>query len=215
MRRGLVLAIAGIAVLLWIEQGLGVSYVWKTAAKIGLFLVLPLLVFRGEARRAVRFRETDPKRLKTAILLGAGVMAVIFGAFIGLRAFIDTDALVGDLADRVGVTGAVYPFVALYILLGNSLLEEFFFRGILPAQFRSRPRLGLIIPPLLFAVYHVAIFLPWFSLPILLLAVLGLAAGGVLFQLVNGRGGTILPSWTIHMAADLAILIIGAYLIYS
>ncbi|WP_052455684.1 CPBP family intramembrane glutamic endopeptidase [Bhargavaea cecembensis] len=215
MRRGLVLVIAGIAVLLWIEQGLGVSYVWKTAAKIGLFLVLPLLVFRGEARHAVRFRETDPKRLKTAILLGAGVMAVVFGSFIALRAFIDTDALVGDLADRVGVTGTVYPFVALYILLGNSLLEEFFFRGILPAQFRGRPRLGLIIPPLLFAVYHVAIFLPWFSLPILLLAVLGLAAGGVLFQLVNGRGGTILPSWTIHMAADLAILIIGAYLIYS
>ncbi|MET3575543.1 CPBP family intramembrane glutamic endopeptidase [Bhargavaea ullalensis] len=215
MRRGLILAVAGIAVLLWIEQGLGVPYLWKTAAKAALFLALPLLVFRKDARLFMKFSRTDPGRLKRALFVGAGVMAAVFAAFFLLRPFIDADALVGDLAGRAGVTGAVYPFVALYILFGNSLLEEFFFRGVLPAQFRDRPRLGLIVPPLLFAVYHVSIFLAWFSLPILLLAVAGLAAGGIIFQLANGRVGTILPSWIIHMAADLAVLIIGAILIYK
>lgn len=142
-------------------------------------------------------------------------MAALFSAYFLLSGWIDAEALTEDLAGRVGVTGGVYPFIALYILFGNSLLEEFFFRGVLPAQFRGYPRLGLTIPPLLFAVYHIAIFLPWFDLPILLLAVAGLWAGGVIFQLVNGRDGTILPSWIIHMAADLAILIIGAMMIYG
>ncbi|KZE36902.1 hypothetical protein AV656_14080 [Bhargavaea cecembensis] len=215
MKRGLIIALAGIMILLWVEQGLSVSYGWKTLAKIVLFLIIPLLVFRGEVRRFIAFRRTEPRRVRIALWTGAGVIAVILAAYLLLSSLIDAEALTGDLAGRVGVTGAVYPFIALYILFGNSLLEEFFFRGVLPAQFRSRPRLALTVPPLLFAVYHVAIFLPWFDLPILLLAVAGLWAGGVIFQLANGPDGTILPSWIIHMAADLAILVIGAVMIYG
>lgn len=215
MKRGLFIALAGIMLLLWIEQGLAVSYGWKTLAKILLFLAIPLLVFRGEARQFMAFRRTDRRRVRIALWTGSGVMAVIFVAYLLLSRFIDAEALTEDLAGRVGVTGAVYPFIAIYILFGNSLLEEFFFRGVLPAQFKGHSKLGLTIPPLLFAVYHVAIFLPWFDLLILLLAVAGLWAGGVIFQLANGRDGTILPSWIIHMAADLAILIIGAVMIYG
>lgn len=215
MKRGLFIALAGIMLLLWIEQGLAVSYGWKTLAKILLFLVIPLLVFRGEVRQLMAFRETDRRRIRIALWAGAGMMAVIFVAYLLLSRFIDAEALTEDLAGRVGVTGAVYPFIALYILFGNSLIEEFFFRGVLPAQFRRRPGLALTVPPLLFAVYHIAIFLPWFDLPILLLAVAGLWAGGVIFQLANGTNGTILPSWIIHMAADLAILVIGAVMIYG
>ncbi|MCW1928710.1 CPBP family intramembrane glutamic endopeptidase [Bhargavaea beijingensis] len=215
MKRGLFIALTGIAVLLWVEQGLAVSYGWKTLAKIVLFLAVPLFVFRGEVRRFMAFRQTVARRIRIALWTGAGVMAALFSAYFLLSGWIDAEALTEDLAGRVGVTGGVYPFIALYILFGNSLLEEFFFRGVLPAQFRGYPRLGLTIPPLLFAVYHIAIFLPWFDLPILLLAVAGLWAGGVIFQLVNGRDGTILPSWIIHMAADLAILIIGAMMIYG
>ncbi|SDD94721.1 CAAX protease self-immunity [Bhargavaea beijingensis] len=215
MKRGLFIALTGIAVLLWVEQGLAVSYGWKTLAKIVLFLAVPLFVFRGEVRRFMAFRQTVSRRIRIALWTGAGVMAALFSAYFLLSGWIDAEALTEDLAGRVGVTGGVYPFIALYILFGNSLLEEFFFRGVLPAQFRGYPRLGLTIPPLLFAVYHIAIFLPWFDLPILLLAVAGLWAGGVIFQLVNGRDGTILPSWIIHMAADLAILIIGAMMIYG
>lgn len=43
MKRGLFIALTGIAVLLWVEQGLAVSYGWKTLAKIVLFLAVPLL----------------------------------------------------------------------------------------------------------------------------------------------------------------------------
>jgi len=215
MKRGLFITLAGIIVLLWVEQVLAVPYGWKTLAKILLFLVIPLLVFPGEVRQFMAFRKTEPRQIRIALRAGAGVMATIFAAYLLLSRLIDEEALTGDLAGRVGVTGVVYPFVALYILFGNSLLEEFFFRGVLPAQFRGHPRAGLTIPPLLFAVYHIAIFLPWFDLPILLLAVAGLWAGGVIFQLANGRDGTILPSWVIHMAADLAILMIGAFMIYG
>lgn len=139
-------------------------------------------------------------------------MATIIGAFLFFQDLIDITSLRDDLLQS-GITPAVFPFIALYILLGNSIIEEFFFRGLLPHLF-GRGAMRFILPPFFFAIYHIAIFLPWFTLPILLLAVGGLWTGGLIFQIANEKSHTILPSWIIHMFADLGILLIGVYIIY-
>ncbi|MCG3086637.1 CPBP family intramembrane glutamic endopeptidase [Sporosarcina cyprini] len=198
--------------LLWIEQGIGVTYIWKTVAKVMLFLLIPLILFKATRFPFLRLRQTDPTSIKRAIFAGFAVMGSIIGAFLLLRTHIDLNALKMDLADS-GITPLVFPAIALYILLGNSLLEEFFFRGLLPDLF-GQSKLRLLLPPFFFAIYHVAIFLPWFTAPILLLAIGGLWTGGFIFQLANEKSGTILPSWIIHMSADLGILLIGVYLLY-
>ena len=214
MKKGFVflLSIISIAILLWIEQGLAVSYVVKTIAKTVLFLGVPLVLFRKKGFSFLLFRRTDQKSLVFSIITGITVMSTIVIAFVLLRPFIDIDSLLAELGS-IGVTSTVFPFVALYILLGNSLLEEFFFRGLLPSSF-SHSLYRLLIPSFLFAIYHVSIFLMWFTLPILALAIAGLWIGGIIFQLANLRSGTILPSWTIHMFADLGVLIIGVYVFY-
>ena len=211
--KGLILALLSIVFLLWIEQGLEVSYIWKTMAKVVLFLVIPLILFQKTKLTFLEIKKTDRTSLRIALLSGLAIMFVIIAAFILLMPTIDIDALLLDLIERAGVTASVFPFVAVYILFGNSLLEEFFFRGLLPSFFKIK-FLRLIIPSLLFAVYHVAIFLPWFNLPILFLAVVGLWVGGFIFQLVNERSGTIFPSWIIHMFADVGVLLVGVYIFY-
>jgi len=190
-----------------------VSYGWKTAAKVVLFLLVPYLLFRKRGFSFLQFNQADRPTVRIAIIVGLSITILIISAFAIVRQFIDTDSLIVDLQTRVGVTGAVYPFVALYILFGNSFLEEFFFRGFLVSAFHGT-KLKWILPPLFFAVYHVAIFLPWFTWPVLLLALAGLWVGGYIFQWINEKSGTILPSWIIHMFADLGILLVGAYLFY-
>lgn len=139
-------------------------------------------------------------------------MGLIIGAFLLLQQHIDIGSLLDDLLQS-GITPEIFPIIALYILIGNSVIEEFFFRGLLPSLF-GESKIRFILPPFFFAIYHIAIFLPWFTLPILLLAVGGLWAGGLIFQLVNEKCRTILPSWIIHMFADLGILLIGVYILY-
>lgn len=209
---GVLATIASIAILIWIEQVLEVAYILKTMAKAILFLLVPFLLFRKNGFPFFRLRQTDRKSMNIAIVSGIAIMGLIVVAFIILQPFIDIDALLDDLADA-GVTSIVFPFVAFYILFGNSLLEEFFFRGLLPS-FLDKPLLRLLLPSFFFAIYHIAIFLPWFSTPILLLAVAGLWIGGIIFQLVNERSGTILPSWIIHMFADIGVLLVGVYMLY-
>ena len=70
------------------------------------------------------------------------------------------------------------------------------------------------MPSFLFAIYHIAIFLPWFDWPILLIAVIGLFIGGLLFQWLNKKSGTIYPGWIVHISADIGVLLIGFYMFY-
>ena len=209
---GAVFPILSILLLLWIEQSVGVTYGIKTVAKVILFLAIPLMLFRATKFPFLRFRKADRKSIRLAFILGISIMALIIGAFLLLQQSIDIASLRDDLLQS-GITHAVFPFIALYILIGNSFIEEFFFRGLLPNLF-GQSKMRFILPPFFFAVYHIAIFLPWFTLPILLLAVGGLWAGGLIFQLVNEKCRTILPSWIIHMFADVGILLIGVYVLY-
>ena len=214
MKKGFVflLPTISIAFLLLIEQGLTVPYIVKTMAKIVLFLGIPLLLFGKKRLAFLRFPRTDRTSLMFSLVAGLTVMSTIVIVFFMLRPFIDIDFLLAELGS-IGVTSTVFPFVALYILLGNSLLEEFFFRGLLPDSF-NHSLYRLLIPSFLFAIYHVSIFLMWFALPLLVLAIAGLWIGGIIFQLANERSGTILPSWIIHMFADLGVLIVGVYIFY-
>ncbi|MCG7343698.1 CPBP family intramembrane metalloprotease [Sporosarcina sp. ACRSL] len=209
---GAAFPVLSILLLLWIEQSVGVSYGVKTVAKVILFLAIPLILFRATRFPFLRFRNADRKSVQLAFILGISIMVLIIGAFLLLQTHIDIASLRDDLLQS-GITPRVFPFIALYILIGNSVIEEFFFRGLLPSLF-GQSKMRFILPPFFFAVYHIAIFLPWFTLPILLLAVGGLWAGGLIFQLVNEKSHTILPSWIIHMFADVGILLIGVYVLY-
>lgn len=201
-----------IILLLGIEQGLTVSYTTKTIAKVLLFLGIPLILFYKNGLSFLYFRKIDRQSSSASIVFGIAIVTIIVISFIKLRTVIDIDALILSLAE-IGVTASTFPLVAAYILFGNSLLEEFFFRGLLPSFFNNF-WCRMLIPSFLFAIYHITIFLTWFSLPLLVLAVFGLWIGGIIFQLVNEKSGTILPSWTIHIFADIGVLLVGTYMFY-
>lgn len=208
-----IFSLISIFFLLWIEQGLEVSYVWKTLAKVMVFVVFPALLLRGYKFEFLQIRNTQKKSIYLALGLGIVVAGTVLSAFMLLNDSIDLVALQIDLETRVGVTASVFPFVAVYILLGNSFLEEFFFRGLLVDLLRDS-KLKWFLPSLFFAIYHIAIFLPWFDWPILILAVAGLFIGGLIFQWINEKSGTIYPSWIIHIFADIGVLLIGIYMFY-
>lgn len=57
-----------------------------------------------------------------------------------------------------------FTIIFLYIMFGNSLLEEYFFRGIIYYQASqiSKP-FAYLLSALMFSLYHIVIFSTWFS----------------------------------------------------
>ncbi|MBE6950718.1 MAG: CPBP family intramembrane metalloprotease [Ruminococcaceae bacterium] len=179
------------------------GYLVKSAIKAGLFLgtVLYFGDFRGLFRR---------EGLAVAAGLGAGIYGVILLAFFLFRPFIDLASIAAGLLGKEGVSAENFLWVALYISVVNSLLEELLFRGLgyLGLREHTSEPFAMVFSAAAFAAYHVAILDGWFSWWVCGLCLAGLFVGGLIFNLLDRRGG-ILPSWLAHGAANLAINTIG------
>ena len=214
MRKRMILVPAlALTLLLVIEQVLEIPYFWKTIMKILIFLAVPRFLMKIIKFSFLRLKKTEKRSTILAFTLGILVMITVLVSFFMLQNHINIETILSDLESRVGITSAVFPFVAIYILLGNSFLEEFFFRGLLVDMYKES-KLKWVLPSFLFAIYHITIFLPWFDWPILLTAVGGLFIGGLIFQWMNEESGTIYPSWIIHIFGDIGVLLIGFHMFY-
>ena len=188
------------------------GYLAKSAIKIVLFLLLPMLygLFDKTCDLKRLFRP-GKKGIITALGLGLAVYGVILGGYFLLRDVFDFSSLTSSLTASTGVNKDNFLFVALYISFANSLLEEFFFRGFsfLTLKRASNRGVAYVVSSVLFALYHVAMMIGWFGLPLLLLVLFGLFLGGVIFCYFNEKFDNIYLSWLVHMFANFAINTIG------
>lgn len=199
------------AVMAFVEVAVEPAYPVKSGIKVIVFLLFPLAAAKAARLplfdRSLHLEERDIAKL---LALGALIYGVILGGYALTRGIFDYGALVASLSADQRVDSGSFWGVALYISLCNSLLEEFLFRAVsflLLSRYTAR-RLAYTFSSVAFALYHVAIIGASFPLSLLLLALVGLAAGGCIFDYVDEKSGAIYPSWVIHMFADLAIMTI-------
>lgn len=187
-------------------------YAVKSAIKVLLFLAVPFICFVRNPDLAVKgLFQSNKQGMKLALGLAIPLYFLILGAYLLLKDVFDFSAVTASLTGNIGVTKENFVFVAVYIALVNSLLEEFFFRGfayltlkkVLPAKFASVFSAGV------FALYHIAIMRGWFSIWVFVITVAGLFVGGLIFNALNDRCKSIYPSWFVHMSANFAINTIG------
>jgi len=204
--------LAGCAVMSYVDGVMQPGYVAKSFVKLALFIGLPLLCAGADGEIGLRrLLRADRRGVLNALLLGAAVYAVVICAYFALRGAFDFSGLTGTLTGQTGVTRGNFLFVALYISFVNSLLEEFFFRGfafLTLRRFASR-RFAYAFSSLTFAAYHIAMMRGWFSAWVTLLALLGLTAGGLIFDRVDEAEDNIFRSWLVHMFANFATNTVG------
>lgn len=188
------------------------DYAVKSVIKIILFLTLPISYARIAG--GVPFRRLftfEKKGLLMSLLLGFGVFTLILSGYFLLGPLFDFTSVTGALQKNMGVNAGNFVFVALYISIVNSLLEEFFFRGFAFFTLKELAgrRFAYLFSAGAFAVYHIAIMTSWFSIGLFLLLIISLVIAGLLFNWLNERNGNIYASWMVHMFANLAINTIG------
>ena len=212
------LVIIACAVMGAVDAYIQPGYAAKSAIKMILFLLIPITysLFNNEINLKTLIKP-DKKGFALAFGLGVGVYAVVLGAYLVFRNVFDFSALTKSLNETTGVNKSNFIWVALYISFVNSFLEEFFFRGfsfITLKKFASR-RFTYIFSSLSFALYHVAIMVGWFGVPVILISLVGLFAGGMIFNRFDEKNGNIYLSWLIHMFANFATNTIGFMLFAS
>lgn len=188
------------------------GYFVKSIFKLILFLGLPFVYSLYNKEFKIKdLLKIHKKGFLTAIGLGVLLYGIILGAFFVFRNVFDFSALTKSLTSTTGVNKDNFIFVAIYISFVNSFLEEFFFRGFafLTLKKATHNSVAYIISALLFSLYHIAMMIGWFGIPVILLAMAGLFAGGIIFNFFNEKFNNIYLSWIIHMFTNFATNTIG------
>lgn len=190
------------------------GYAAKSAAKLVLFALVPLLYARHRGISLGGLFRMEKQAFRRVFLLAGGVFLLILGGYFLLRNYADFSGITASLTVNAGVSREIFPIVAVYIPLVNALLEEFFFRGFAFLTLRrfTSERFAWLFSALVFALYHVSILQGWFSPLLYAFAMAGLFVGGLLFDWLDSRSGSLLPSYLVHMAANLAINTVGLIL---
>lgn len=190
--------------------------VW-TASKV-LFFGLPLFWrLRVDRERA----SLSPLRngglgagLWTGLLLGAAIAAFWFLAG---RHWID-GARLRELALENGIgERAPYLAMAAYVVVCNSLLEEYAWRWFVYTRFETllAPRAAAVAAALAFTAHHTILMWAQFGASFALFGSLAVCAGGLFWSLLYARYRSIRPGWLSHALVDVALLAIGWRLIFG
>lgn len=201
----------------YVDAILQPGYVYKSIIKILLFVSLPFLYSLIDKQ----YSMMDGLKIKSngllvPILIGIGIYVVIVGAYLIFKDIFDFSSLTTSLNQSTGVNANNFVYVAMYISVVNSFLEEFFFRGfafLTLKKFASK-RFAYLFSSLMFAFYHVAMMIGWYDCIVIGLCLIGLMIGGCIFNYFDEQGNSIYLSWLIHMFANLATNTIGFMLFY-
>ncbi len=188
------------------------GYAVKSAIKIIVFMLIPVVYsLLNKEINIKKLIKPDKKGFAVALGLGLIVYGVVLGAYFLFRNVFDFSELTKSLNQTTGVNKSNFLWVALYISFANSLLEEFFFRGfsfITLKNFTSR-KFAYIFSSFSFALYHIAMMIGWFGVPVIFISLIGLFAGGMIFNRFDEKNENIYLSWLIHMFANFATNTIG------
>lgn len=209
-------AILGCAAMAIVDGIIRPDYALKSAIKIAFFLVLPFIL--SIINKELEFKSLfsfNKKGLLIAISLGTVIYGAILGGYFLLKDVFDFSSVASSLSENAGVNASNFLFVSIYISFANSFLEELFFRGFIFKNLKkhSSVTFAYFFSSLAFALYHVAMMIGWFSLPLTALLILGLAVGGAIFNYLSERFGTVFVPWGVHMFANFAINTIGFILL--
>ena len=192
------------------------NYLIKSFIKILVFSIMPILYSRYYRDLDLKslFKINDKKEVVIALLSGLAIFSFILGSYFLLGRFFDFSNIVSSLSENIGVKSSNFIFVSIYISFANSLLEEFFFRGLAFLKLKevSSRKFAYIFSALAFSIYHLAMMIGWFDIVLFTLTMIGLFVGGLIFNYFNEKYKNIYVTWLIHMFANFAINFIGLIL---
>lgn len=208
-------SIIACAILFFVEQFIGVDYIIKTAIKLLLFISIPFfygfILKKENFSDILRLENINKESFLKGIIFGIAFVIILIGGYYFLRSYIDLNYISSQLENNLGVSGKNFIYVALYISFINSFLEEFFFRGFIFLNLNKslNKYISYGFSALIFALYHIGIFIKWFNPFIFFLSIAGLIIVGLLFDEMDAKPKNILNSWISHIMANCAIMFIG------
>ena len=159
------------------------------------------------------------KSVPLGILTGSLISGLILGAFyftpLGIEVGQNSE-LIRAKVEGLGVLNYYIPF-AIFIAVGHSLLEEYFWRWFVFSRLKRRCSIKLAhgLAAMAFALHHYVILSCFFPMWLTLFLGTCVGIGGLMWTLQSEHSKSLLGAWVSHAIIDSVILMIGGVLIFQ
>ena len=152
-----------------------------------------------------------------AIASGLAIFGLIHLSYFAFaQNLIDVSKVQAMAADTGIGTTAAYFGVCAYWILVNSVLEEYVYRWFIFRKFEAlvSKRAAVLLSAVAFTIHHILALQVQFDVGITVIASAGVFAGGVIWSWMYEKYRSIWPCWVSHAIVDVAIFVIGYWLIF-
>jgi len=163
----------------------------------------------------IKFEKPTFKEIKIALIVSLVLFVGTLGGYYVLDQLFGMFEASGVIkgAEQLGITRQNILVWGIYLSFVNSLIEEFFFRGVIFYTLEKKSyKLAITLSSLLWSIYHVVIFITIFQIGTVIFTLVGLFIIGVLLAFSNRFGKSFINSWIIHIIADIAIVLVVLYM---
>ncbi|MFO7710812.1 MAG: CPBP family intramembrane glutamic endopeptidase [Candidatus Woesearchaeota archaeon] len=191
------------------------TYLFSSIYKIIFLFPIAYRLFSGKSVKEAISKHFSIKTLRKNVVQVTGIGLILSGIYIGAfyvaKGLIDMGEIVSRLQETISADATSMIFIGLYIIVLNSLLEEFFWRGFLFDEFRKRFPYWIshLATGIGFSLHHVIFYYNWFSIPVFLAVTFGLVGYAIIMNLVFERYKDLFSCWVIHAFADVAQIYIA------
>ena len=201
-----------VSILYYVDVALELSYFLKVLIKIGL--LIGSFILGKRIGLDFSFLKPTRKAYKKGLAVSVLAFTAIIIGFLVVRNYLDYQVMIDEFKNKYQLTGFKFFAASAYLVVVNAFLEEYFFRGFIFFNLKNR-KFAYIFSSSAFSIYHISNFKNWFSNDLLVfLPLAGLFLSGLLFNYLDEKSGDIYNSYIPHFFADLAIVIIGFFIIY-
>lgn len=155
--------------------------------------------------------STLKKHIVPVVSIGVFLATVYIGSFMLFKGFLDLEGIAIKLQEVMDLNVTNLIFIGLYIILINSLLEEYFWRGFMFDKLRGlvSPWLAYALTGVAFSFHHVVFYYNWFTPLFFWLVTIGLIGYAVIMNYIFSRYKDLFSCWVIHAFADVVQIYIA------
>jgi membrane protease YdiL (CAAX protease family) len=212
----LILLIIPPVVIFLSRQLFAANYIFSSIYKIiFLFPLFFRLFIEKKTLKHALFENFSFKRFRKNIfsimLIGVILASIYVSSFLLFKDRLDLQIIATKLHELVSLNISNLIFIGLYIVIVNSLLEEYFWRGFVFEKLRKliKPWMAYIFTGIAFSFHHIIFYYNWFNMTFFLIVTIGLIFYAIIMNFIFQRYKDLLSCWLVHSLVDIAQIFIA------
>ena len=160
--------------------------------------------------------EKFKKNFAVTFFTGLSLSTIYLSSFFIFKDFIDIKSITDEINKVASINLSNIIFIGAYIIIFNSILEEYFWRSFIFEELQKtiKPYLAYLISALAFSFHHVVFFYNWFTPTFFILITIGLVGYALIMNFIWKRYRELFSCWLPHAMVDVVQIFI-AYQVFN